>query len=160
MASKETTKKSTKKSTKKVVKKVTTKEAAKKQEKVSTKETKKVVEQPKEVKPESKVNTESKMATLEQPAVVKNKESKKIGHKIFDIVFWILFVCLVFIWVVDFVNVKKGNDPKFCVQTIVHEYDDGTTTECKGIGYNVYNYNRTSKNIKTQFSPFFIGMED
>lgn len=88
------------------------------------------------------------------------KENKKsIGQRVFDVVFWVVLCTLAFIWIVDFINVKKGNEPKFCVKTVIHQYTDGIVTECKGLGYNVYNYNRTSKNIKIQFSPFFIGIE-
>lgn len=38
-------------------------------------------------------------------------------------------------------------------------YDDGKTTECVGLGYNIYNYERKSITA-VQFSPFFTKMKN
>ena len=47
----------------------------------------------------------------------------------------------------------------FCLSEKNHKFDDGTVYECKGLGYNVYQYNRESIDIARQFSPFFVGMK-
>lgn len=98
--------------------------------------------------------------TTEVSPEVVEKPKKGIFKRIFDIVFWVLIIGLAIIWVVDFVNVKQNKEPRFCVKTVIHQYSDGTVKECVGLGYHVYNYDRTSTNLKTQFSPFFIGIQD
>lgn len=135
-----------KKDSKTTVKKKTTKKSVSKNVKETVKVVEKVKEEP--IKVEEVVEPKKE-----------EKNNKKIISIIFDIIFWILIVILAAIWITDFVKVKKGNEPMFCIKKIVHQFDDGEVKECKGLGYNVYNYNRTSKDLKTQFSPFFIGFE-
>ncbi len=89
-----------------------------------------------------------------------NEKKKSLGHKIFDIVFWTLFVCIAAIWIIDFIKVENNKEPLFCIKKETHEYEDGTTDECVGLGYNIYYYHRDSINISTQFSPFFIKMKE
>ncbi len=79
--------------------------------------------------------------------------------KILDIVFWIIIIAVIMVWTIDFVMLKVGKDPLFCLKNIDHQYEDGTTIECVGFGYKAFQYNRTSINKKTQFGPFFIEME-
>lgn len=79
--------------------------------------------------------------------------------KLLDIVFWIVVIAVVVVWGIDFIMLKKGNDPIFCLKNISHEYEDGTIKECVGFGYKAFQYNRTSINKTTQFGPFFIEME-
>jgi hypothetical protein len=90
-----------------------------------------------------------------------NKENtKSLLKKIWNIFFWAAFVILLAIWVTDFIHVTREENPTFCLKTTVYEYEDGTTTECVGLGYKVYNYDRSSLAIKAQFTPFFIKMEE
>lgn len=88
------------------------------------------------------------------------KKSKSLFKKIFDIVFWVVIIVLFAVWLTDFIQVKNENKPVFCLKTVEHSYDDGTTSECIGLGYKVYTYNRDSLKIKSQFSPFFVKMEE
>ncbi len=70
----------------------------------------------------------------------------------------ILVIVLGVIWFVDYDRVNKGFDPKFCLKEEEYLYDDGEIKACRGIGYNVFNYNRES-NRKIVFAPFWIEME-
>lgn len=107
------------------------------------------------------LNDETEVVQIEQQEQFYAPEKKKnIGKLIFDIVFWVAIVALLFIWVFDFLKVKGEEAPVFCIQEKTHEFDDGTVHECVGLGYKVYTYDRESINIKVQFSPFFVGMEE
>ena len=148
--------------TKTVVTKKDTKASSIKEDvKVSNKE-----ERPRKVslptKEEREVLKQQEAERLKQEQVDKweDVDKKSIGHKIFDVIFWICIFLLAFVWIFDFVQVKNGEEPKFCVKTTVHEYEDGSVKECDGLGYKVFKYNRTSINIDTQFSPFFVGMKE
>lgn len=79
--------------------------------------------------------------------------------KIFNVVFWVVIVGLLIVWITDFIMVKNEKDPIFCLSTKIHTYEDGKVTECVGLGYKVYNYERSSMSTAVQFSPFFIGMK-
>ena len=89
----------------------------------------------------------------------KNEKVKKIAKRIFDIVFWTFIICLAIIWLVDFFKLQNDKDPAFCLSEKTHEFKDGTVYECKGLGYNIYKYDRESIDVTRQFSPFFIGMK-
>lgn len=79
--------------------------------------------------------------------------------KLISAIFTILLVALATVWIWDYSRVQKGFSPKFCLKENVYTYDDGKTTECVGLGYNIYNYER--KSITTvQFSPFFTKMKN
>ncbi|MDD4624663.1 MAG: hypothetical protein PHX40_04770 [Bacilli bacterium] len=80
--------------------------------------------------------------------------------KILNILFWVAFVVVFSIWVVDFIKVKSNKDPIFCLKKEVHKYDDGTVKECLGLGYRVYNYDRKSLPKGIDFAPFFIKMRE
>ena len=97
---------------------------------------------------------------MENEEVEVKTKKKSIYYKIYTFVFWILLFLLAVVWITDFVRVKNDLTPVFCVAKYVNDYDDGSVEVCKGLGYNVYEYNRTSIDIKTQFSPFFIGMKE
>ena len=79
---------------------------------------------------------------------------------VWNVIFWICVVVLFAVWIIDFVNVKNDKKPMFCIQEKTHKYNDGTVDECIGLGYKIYNYHRDSIKIKSQFAPFFIGMEE
>ncbi len=95
---------------------------------------------------------------MEEEKSVKKKRSgllKIIGN----VLFWVIIVVLFATWITDFVKTRNSEKPIFCVKRIEHKFDDGTVDECVGLGYKVYTYHRDSIKIKSQFSPFFIGME-
>ncbi len=64
------------------------------------------------------------------------------------IVIWIAIVFL------EFLNVKKGENPKFAVAKTVKTYEDGSNTIYYGLGYKVIKYNRACQ--ATEFGPIFI----
>ncbi len=86
-------------------------------------------------------------------------QTKKIIMTVFNYVFWIGIVGLAIIWLTEFVLVKNDQDPLLCLDTKYHQFDDGDVTECIGLGYKVYNYERESITAR-EFGPFFIGMRD
>ena len=100
------------------------------------------------------------MEKKEKVTEKKNTEKTNIAKKIFDVVFWIVIVGLAIIWITDFINVKNDKDPIFCISQKTHTFDGGTVEECVGLGYKVYDYNRTSLSYGRQFGPFFIGMKE
>ncbi len=103
--------------------------------------------------------------TEEMEEILDKKEKRGLGvsifRKIIDVIFWLAFAILAIIWIVDFINVNNEKDPVFCIKNKVHEYPDGQTTECVGLGYKVYNYNRPSSvGTGYEFGPFFIKMKE
>jgi len=85
---------------------------------------------------------------------------RKLIRIVFDIIFWIVIICLLIIWLTDFINVQNDKDPVFCISRKTHVFDDGTVEECVGLGYKIYDYNRTSLSKSRQFGPFFIRMKE
>lgn len=65
------------------------------------------------------------------------KKILEYGAIIF-LIFWLFTV------VVDFSNIKKEQDPIFCLRHKTHTYEDGTVEECLGMGYKVFTYKRQS----------------
>ncbi len=57
-------------------------------------------------------------------------------------IFWVIVILLVAIATFDFYRVRNGKKPMFCIHNEVHEYHDGKTHECIGLGYKVYEYKR------------------
>lgn len=118
-----------------------------------TKSTKKV-ETINAVEKKSKKKEKSKNETFENG-------SKNIFKIIWNFIFWAVVILLFIVWIIDFNNVKNKREPAFCLKNVTHQYDDGTVEECIGLGYKVYKYDRKSSDIKgSQFSPFFIGMNE
>lgn len=125
------------------------------------KSTAKKTSTPKTIKEEKIVkevsNTEVKSTEIRETF---ENSKRSIFRNVWNIVFWLLIIALFAVWTTDFVRVKKDQEPIFCIKEIEHKYSDGSINECVGLGYRVYNYNRKSSNAKSQFSPFFIGMEE
>ena len=107
---------------------------------------------------ETKKNTTRKVVETSKNETTKEKV-KKILKRIFDIVFWIAITILAIIWLVDFFKLQNDKEPVFCLNEKTHKFEDGTVYECKGLGYNIYKYDRESIDVTRQFSPFFIGMK-
>lgn len=89
----------------------------------------------------------------------KKEKIKKIAKRVFDIVFWTAIILLLIIWLTDFFKMKNNEEPVFCLSEKTHKFDDGNVYECKGLGYNIYHYDRESMKDAYQFSPFFVGMK-
>lgn len=80
--------------------------------------------------------------------------------KIWNLLFWIIFAVLACVWLVDFFRVKAEKEPIFCISKQTIEFEDGYVKECTGLGYKVYNYNRTSLEKGIEFGSFLIKMKD
>ena len=88
--------------------------------------------------------------------MIKNENVKKT----LNIIFWVAFAILAFIWTFDFFRVRAESAPVFCIRERTHAFDNGTVDECLGLGYKVYNYNRDDQLEGYEFGPFFIRMRD
>lgn len=64
------------------------------------------------------------------------------------LIFWLITV------VVNFINTKNNNEPRFCLKTNLYDYDDGVVHECIGMGYKVITYERDEIN-GVDFVPFW-----
>lgn len=97
---------------------------------------------------------------IEDKSFENSKKKTGIGRKIFNIVFWVGVALLAAIWITDFLRVRNNKEPQFCLKETVHEFEDGTVTECMGLGYKTYKYNRSSLSGGIEFGPFFIKMKE
>lgn len=80
----------------------------------------------------------------------------KVVKKIISVIFTVVFLCWLGLVIYESYMVTRGEQPKFCIKTEEHKYDDGVTTECLGLGYKVYMYERSSIEVKVEFGPFWI----
>ena len=80
----------------------------------------------------------------------------KVVKKVISIVFTVVFICWICMVVYESYMVTRGEQPKFCIKTEEHKYEDGVTTECLELGYKVYTYDRSSIDIQVEFGPFWI----
>jgi hypothetical protein len=97
---------------------------------------------------------------MENEKVEVKTKKKSIYYKIYTFIFWVLIIGLAAVWTTDFIRVKNSDSPMFCIKNNIEYFDDGSVKICNGVGYNVYEYNRKSIDLKMQFSPFFIGMKE
>ncbi len=120
-----------------------------------------LAETEKQVKEDVKVL--AKQDAKEGKKTTKKKEEKEtsgnIFKTVFNIIFWVALIGLAAIWLTEFILVRNEKEPMFCLEEKTHEFTDGTVTECIGLGYKVFDYNRTSINA-TEFGPFFIEMQE
>lgn len=139
---------------KKAPKKVEAKKPTKKVETKKVEVKKEVKKQPKKVEAKKTVK-EPVMANIMED----EKKEKKVNFQtvkfIGSAIFWIVLGGLALVWVTDFVRVAREEKPIFCVKTVEHKYDDGKVTECIGLGYKVYNYDRKSFDKGVEFGPLF-----
>ncbi len=80
--------------------------------------------------------------------------------KILNLIIILLFIAWVYIIISDYLRFKNQEKVNFCIKNTVYDYEDGSTSECIGLCYKIYYYNRTSLNIKSEFGPFWIKMKD
>lgn len=85
----------------------------------------------------------------------KDKGEKSVLYKIVNAILWVVLFAWMIIVVIDFVHVRKEEEPQFCFSEKVIKYDDGTVTERTGLGYKVISYNRESLKA-IEFGPFWI----
>lgn len=88
------------------------------------------------------------------------KNTNKKSKLIFNIIFWITIIVLAFIWITDYTRTKDNKEPKFCLSKQTHKFDDGKVTECIGLGYKIYKYDRSTIAKGIEFGPFFMQMRD
>lgn|SRR5574344_630785 len=74
--------------------------------------------------------------------------------KVLSFIFWLIVIVLMCLWTYEFYRVRNGLDPQFCIKNNTHTYADGVTTECIGIGYKVYKYDRYQL-YGTEFTSIF-----
>jgi hypothetical protein len=111
------------------------------------------------------MNEETKITIENNEEIITKKETKperprkkrkKLIFRILNILLWIILIIWAVMVVTDYININKEKDPKFCwFNEKTTEYEDGTVTECSGIGYKVIKYNRTSFKA-IEFGPFWI----
>lgn len=112
------------------------------------------------------IEKENKLIEKETVECVKDKDkidkknSSKIIKIIFNIFFWIAVVVLAVIWVSDYMKVRDNKEPKYCLETKIHEFEDGSVKECIGLGYKTYKYERISMPNAIEFGPFFMKMRE
>ena len=80
----------------------------------------------------------------------------KVVKKIISIILTMVFLGWLAMIIYESYIVTRGENPKFCIKTEEHKYDDGVTTECIGLGYKVYMYDRSSIDVQVEFGPFWI----
>lgn len=105
-------------------------------------------EEPKEEPKEEKIETPKK----EKP----ERDGIRIISRILNVLLWIVLFAWMALVIVDYIHVKNEEKPQFCwFNEHTTSYNDGTVTECTGLGYKVINYNRTSFKA-IEFGPFWI----
>ena len=90
----------------------------------------------------------------EKVKIVYKEKERSLFSRIMNIVLWIILIVWMAICLIDFYRVTKKEDPMFCLKKETTKYDDGTVDSCLGVGYKVYNYNRTSYTA-IEFGPFW-----
>ena len=55
----------------------------------------------------------------------------------------------------DYFRVRQEKSPMFCLSEVEHEYEDGTTYICNGLGYKAIRYSRNCL-MASEFGPFLI----
>ena len=75
-------------------------------------------------------------------------------------VFKVVLLAIIIIWIIiffiDYFRARQSKTPLFCISEETKEYDDGTVYSCTGLGYKMYQYNRSSVDATVEFGPFFI----
>jgi len=86
----------------------------------------------------------------------KDEKLKNILKTAWDIFFWLCFICVLAMWIYDFVNTKREQDPVFCITNKTIEVDGGTVEECLGVGYKVFTYHTDDMEGAREFGAFWI----
>jgi hypothetical protein len=97
---------------------------------------------------------------VNEKAEEKQEKKFKISKTVWNVIFWVVLAILAFVWIFDFVRVRKEEEPYFCVSRSTLTYNDGTVDRCIGLGYKVYRYHRSSINAAVEFVPFWVGPQE
>ena len=109
-------------------------------------------EEPEEEKTEEKPVTEKKEPKKERP----EREGRSILSRVLNILLWVVLFAWMALVVIDYFHVQNQEKPQFCwFNEHTTSYNDGSVTECTGLGYKVINYDRTSFKA-IEFGPFWI----
>ncbi len=96
--------------------------------------------------------TEKKEPKKERP----EREGRSILSRVLNILLWIVLFAWMALVVIDYFHVQNQEKPQFCwFNEHTTSYNDGSVTECTGLGYKVINYDRTSFKA-IEFGPFWI----
>lgn len=90
---------------------------------------------------------------------MKERSNKKILSKVFNILITILLIGWITVLLIDYANVSKGKDAKFCINNAIKDYTDGSVEICTGLGYKVYKYDRQGYRA-IEFGPFWMEEKD
>lgn len=100
----------------------------------------------------TKKEYEEKIAKIEKEE--KAKEKKETVNKIINVILWIVLICWMLICLTDFFKTTNKKDPIFCIKKETVSYDDGEVHSCLGLGYKIYNYQRSSFKA-IEYGPFW-----
>lgn len=114
-----------------------------------------------EVKENEKIEKEELKQEIIEEIKKENKGKKKrhIFSKIFTLFIWIIVIAWIGIIAIDYLNTVNEKELQFCLEKEVIEYDDGSVSICKGLGYKSIRYKRTSIDA-IEFGPFWIKLKD
>ena len=87
-------------------------------------------------------------------------KSSKISKIILSILFLFIITILISIWISDYQKVKNNQEPEFCLSTQIYEFEDGSITQCIGLGYKIYKYERISLPRTMEFGTIFMKMRE
>ena len=87
---------------------------------------------------------------------MKDEKLKKVLKLTWDLVFWIAFIGVAALWIMDYVNTKRELDPQFCLSKNTIEVENGTVDECIGVGYKVFTYHVKDSEVSREFGGFWI----
>ncbi len=80
--------------------------------------------------------------------------------KVLGLVIPVILLGWGYVFISEYFRIKDGKDAKYCIENKIHEYDDGSVSECVGIGYKVYYYDRPNIGIKTEFGAFWLKIRE
>jgi hypothetical protein len=94
-----------------------------------------------------------KLVKQEKKNSLKDGERTLFG-KIVNIILWVIVLGWMAVCVTDFLKVQNEKEPIFCLTKKTVKYDDGNVRVCTGLGYKIYNYDRSCFKA-LQYGPFW-----
>ena len=104
---------------------------------------------------EAKVVEATEEKEIKKETKPKKDLALKIIKKCWDIIFWCAIICLVVVWVLDFINVKQEKDPQFCIKKETISTEKGDVDSCLGLGYKIFTYHTSNLDGAREFAPFW-----
>ena len=111
----------------------------------------------------NKVSEEVKVEKNDENFLDEKKSAKEVNKKygekstfskVMNVILWIILLGWMAVCLLDFYKVHNEQEPFFCIKKGVTKYDDGEVKWCLGLGYKVYDYNRSSFEA-IEFGPFW-----